>query len=153
MDTPETRQWRVDGVPVAQPRQRVTTIAGRPHNYTPTKHPVQTWKAAVAMGHSERWNGAPLEGPLRLEVRFALPRPQRLLARKWRDLMVWHSCKPDCDNLLKATKDALTGLAWRDDSQVCQCYTEKRYANTNEPPHAVISVMRVAAEAKGGDDE
>jgi len=153
MDAPETRRWRVDGVPVAQPRQRVTTIAGRPHNYTPTKHPVQAWKAAVAMGHSERWNGAPLDGPLRLEVRFALPRPQRLLARKWRDLTVWHASRPDMDNLLKATKDALSRLAWRDDAQVCQVYAEKRYANVDESPHAVISVERVVAQAAGGDDE
>jgi Holliday junction resolvase RusA-like endonuclease len=58
-------------------------------------------------------------------------------------VLVWHEKKPDLDNLLKALKDALTGLAWRDDSQVCQCYCEKRYANHDEQPHATITVKEV----------
>jgi Holliday junction resolvase RusA-like endonuclease len=137
----------VPGVPVAQPRQRHRTYQAGPRmcvaNYTPATHPVQQWKAAVASAWCDQCDAAPLEGPLRLDVEFVLPRPKRLLARRWRDLLVWHAGKPDADNLLKACKDALTALAWRDDSQVCQCYCEKRYANADEQPHATISVQEV----------
>jgi autotransporter-associated beta strand protein len=112
-------------------------------NYTPSRHPVQSWKASVALAWMDRVEGAPLEGPLQLRVEFVLPRPQRLLTRRWRELLVWHAARPDIDNLLKSAKDALTGLAWRDDSQVCQVYAEKRYANHDEQPHATIRVEEV----------
>ena len=92
---------------------------------------------------SEQIDGAPLEGPLHLSVEFVLPRPKRLLTKRWRELLVWHDKKPDCDNLLKAVKDALNNLAWRDDSQVCQVYVEKRYAAADEMPHARIEVQEV----------
>jgi len=137
----------IPGVPIAQPRQRHRTYQVGQRtctaNYTPARHPVQQWKAAVAVAWSEEVDGGPLEGPLRLEVAFVLPRPKRLLTRKWREVLAWHAARPDADNLLKAVKDSLTGLAWRDDSQVCQVYAEKRYANADEQPHATITVMEV----------
>jgi len=137
----------IPGVPIAQPRQRHRTYQVGQRtctaNYTPARHPVQQWKAAVAVAWSEEVDGAPLEGPLHLGVQFVLPRPKRLLTKRWRDLLVWHDKKPDCDNLLKAVKDALNNLAWRDDSQVCQVYVEKRYAAADEMPHAVVEVREV----------
>lgn len=36
--------------------------------------------------------------------------------------------KPDCDNIIKVICDALNGLAYHDDSQVCRVYFEKTYA-------------------------
>ena len=38
--------------------------------------------------------------------------------------------KPDCDNIAKAVCDALNGLAYKDDSQVCELKISKRYSNT-----------------------
>ena len=143
----DTITLTIPGVPIAQPRQRHRTyqVGARTctANYTPSKHPVQQWKATVAIAWSDACDHEPLNGPVRLEVLFVAPRPQRLLTRAWRHVLVWHEKKPDLDNLLKALKDALTGLAWRDDSQVCQCYCEKRYANHDEQPHATITVKEV----------
>lgn len=39
--------------------------------------------------------------------------------------------KPDCDNISKAICDALTGLIWRDDSQITDLYVSKRYAESS----------------------
>lgn len=35
--------------------------------------------------------------------------------------------KPDLDNVLKIIMDALTGIAFEDDNQICQVYMEKVY--------------------------
>ena len=36
--------------------------------------------------------------------------------------------KPDSDNIIKVICDALNGLAYHDDAQVCRVYFEKTYA-------------------------
>lgn len=41
----------------------------------------------------------------------------------------WHTKKPDLDNLIKAVKDSLTGIVYRDDGQICLETANKRYAD------------------------
>lgn len=112
----------VDVVPVAQPRQRHALVGGRVHNYVPSTHPVRTYQVVLrlAVQQEMRRQGleVPLEGPVILVARFYLPRPKRLCGRRQPDGPVPHVGRPDLDNLLKSTKDALLGLLWRDDSQV-----------------------------------
>lgn len=36
--------------------------------------------------------------------------------------------KPDVDNYLKGVKDALKGVIWKDDSQVVEVFTQKKYS-------------------------
>ena len=132
----------VPGVPVAQPRQRVTKTG---FNYTPTRHPANAWKAAVAIEWRNTTQQPPMEGPVRLSVEFVLPRtqsrPGKVPVAFWsKTQRVVHPSKPDLDNLLKAVKDALTKLAWKDDSQVWQVYATKQYAGLEDQPHATITV-------------
>ena len=131
---------RIPGVPAAQPRQRHAVIAGHLHNYTPTRHPANQWKAAVAAAWQAKTDAPPLDGPVWLSVTFVMPRPQRLLTKGKRDQTVLHDHKPDLDNLLKCLKDALKGLAWRDDSQVAQLRACKVYAAADEQPHCELYV-------------
>ncbi|HHK41746.1 MAG TPA: RusA family crossover junction endodeoxyribonuclease, partial [Planctomycetaceae bacterium] len=51
-----------------------------------------------------------------------------------------HTSRPDLDNLVKSTKDALNGLAWRDDSQVVELSAGKCYASGNELPGVEIAI-------------
>ena len=55
----------------------------------------------------------------------------------------FHSSKPDRDNLDKAVMDALKGLAWIDDSQVCQGEIQKWIAAGDEQPHALILITEL----------
>ena len=140
---------RIPTVPIAQPRQRsrvFTTRDGKTitQNYTPTRHPVNSFKADVRAAVS-RVLSAPLEGPVALRVVFVLPRPKRLIWKRREMPRVPHTSRPDLDNLVKSTKDALNGLAWRDDSQVVELSAGKCYASGNELPGVEIAIEEVSA--------
>ena len=132
-------------VPVAQPRQRHAVIGGHVRNYTPKTHPVNAYKAAVMAAAAEV--GVQLmDGPVAVDVGFYLPRPKRLMRRKDPAGPVPHTAKPDVDNLWKSTADALSGLAWRDDSQVCRTRASKWYAEKDGVPRVEIVIWPVAEE-------
>lgn len=134
----------VPAVPVAQPRQRHAVIGGHVRNYTPADHPVQAYKAAVMMAAHEA-GVKPMNGALAVDVDFYLPRPKRLMRRKDPAGPIPHTARPDVDNLWKSTADALSGLAWRDDSQVWNTTACKWYAEKDGVPRVEIEI----SEAKG----
>lgn len=70
-----------------------------------------------------------------LAVLFELPRPTSLPKR-----VTAHTKKPDLDKLARAVKDALKGIVWKDDSQVVEIFTRKRYAEASAPARALIAI-------------
>ena len=125
----ETVKLEVPGEPIAQPRARHgRTKDGKHVTYqAPKGHPVLAYKKAIGMmagvlvaGHS------PIDGPVRLWVRFCMPIPA---SYKEEDLDFQpHIKRPDVDNLVKSVMDALRGIVWVDDSQVCETSLEKWYS-------------------------
>lgn len=93
----------------------------------------KAWQLAVRGAAQQQCEGVFFDGAVRLAVVFFLPRPQSL-PRKVKH----HTKKPDCSKLLRAVEDALTGVLWKDDSQVVQLIVQKAYATSQ--PHAVIRV-------------
>lgn len=96
---------------------------------------VKDWKAVVALTAASLFD-KPLTGPVGMNVIFKLPRPKnhygtgrnkRLLKS---NAPLYHTSPPDRGKLLRSTEDALTGIAWRDDSQVCQGGVSKWYDET-----------------------
>ena len=80
----------------------------------------------------------PLSGPLQLEVTFFMPRPKRL--PKGAE-MVPHLCRPDTDNLVKSTQDALQmASVVADDSYFYLVTASKYYADYDTPSRAVIRI-------------
>ena len=136
--------FTVPGVPVAQPRQRVRIAAGNgkafAQNYTPARHPVNGFKAAVALAAAAAYQGPPLAGPLRLDVTFLLPRPGRLVWKKREMPRAWAPVKPDRDNLEKSLQDALNGQLWIDDQQIVTGNVRKLYAGGDEQPGVIVEV-------------
>jgi len=53
-----------------------------------------------------------------------------------KNALVWHQGRPDLDNMIKAVKDALTGIVYRDDGQICLEIASKKYAD--EPGIKII---------------
>ena len=98
------------------------------------------WKRQVAAAAGEAMQGAPLfEGALRLAVVFTVPRPQgHYGARGLRPSAPEHpTVRPDVTKLLRAVEDAMTGVVWRDDSQVVWQVAWKEYG---EPAHCIVTV-------------
>ena len=93
------------------------------------------WKADVREAFRRQWQGDPLSGPISLAVEFVLARPKKHFrtgrhANTLRDdAPHWHTTKPDRGKLLRAVEDALTGIAWIDDAQVCAGTVNKSYGS------------------------
>lgn len=86
----------------------------------------------------------PLSGPLELEVIFFMPRPKRLPKGQ---MEVPHTSRPDTDNLIKSTQDALQmASVVSDDSCFYRVTASKYYADYDTPARAVISII-MAEEA------
>lgn len=132
-------------IPIAQPRQRHRVVLGHgrtfSQNYTPAKHPVQDFKATIRLAASQQYEGPPLEGPLGVALVFVLPRPGRLIWKTRPMPRAWHGSKPDAENLAKSVLDALTGLIWRDDSQVSELTLRKYIASGGEQPNVVVTIL------------
>lgn len=139
--------FTVPAVPVAQPRQRhrIITASGKSfaHNYTPAKDPVNAFKATVRLAVQQVFAGTPLEGPIRMGVVFVFPRQK---AKVWKNKPMpryWHTGKPDRDNLMKSLQDALNGLLFVDDSQICAGPVDKFYAAGDEQPHVEVKIEQL----------
>lgn len=145
-----TIAFTVPSVPVAQPRQRSRVVAahGRTftQNYTPTNSPVNAFKAAVQMAASAEYKGPPLEYPICIYLTFILPRPKSITKKRGDNPRVWCAKKPDFDNLAKSVTDALTGILWRDDSQLVSVHIHKMIANAKESPCVGVTVLQAADE-------
>jgi len=84
--------------------------------------------------------------PLRLAVAFYLQRPRAHFgtgrnAERVRDTAPARPAKrPDLLKLTRAIEDALTGVLWHDDAQVCEQLLSKHYAEIGEPERVRIKV-------------
>ncbi len=133
-------EFTVPSIPVAQPRQRTAVRGGFAMNYTPTKHPVNAFKASCQQALAAVYSGAPIEGPLWVAIAFIMPRPKSMIWKTKPMPREFHTGKPDRDNLQKSVMDALNGLLWADDRQICDGTISKFIASGDEQPHVEISV-------------
>lgn len=130
--------FSVPCVPVPQPRQRHRVVRSGPKayatNYTPAKHPVNAFKAAVMLAARQEWKDEPLEGPVYLRLRFRFPLPASATVALTRRVAAGEHVpyiakkRNDGDNLEKAVWDALTGICFHDDGQISLWQGERVYA-------------------------
>jgi Holliday junction resolvase RusA-like endonuclease len=90
-----------------------------------------------------------LIGPVCMSAIFYVPRPKGHYrtgkrASELRPSAPEHpTTKPDLLKLTRAVEDALTGVVWRDDSQVVEHRLEKRYGS----PSCTVQVSDLTAES------
>jgi Holliday junction resolvase RusA-like endonuclease len=85
----------------------------------------------------------PLTGPIELTTVFFLPIPKRaakLARQQMINRVILPSIKPDASNLDYLVENALTGLVYVDDQQVCAKHVYKFYGVT---PKTVIKVRPI----------
>lgn len=130
-------QFFVQGIPAPQGSK---THVGR-GRLIESSRALAPWRRTVAHAAREHIT-RPLEGPIELHVDFHMPRP-KAWGRKRDDPMVQ---RPDLDKLLRAVDDALTGVAFRDDSQVTRLIGYKRRASHNAPTGALITIYTLTSK-------
>lgn len=96
---------------------------------------VAPWRTLVAWSAAKEWHRAPLLQAVYLQLEFVMPRPARTPKQTPPAIK-----RPDVDKLERAIFDALTGVCWKDDSQVVDAHATKRIAEIDELPgvHIVI---------------
>jgi Holliday junction resolvase RusA-like endonuclease len=69
----------------------------------------------------------PMTGPIAFTFEAVFEKPTSWSPRLQSMPNLPHVSKPDLDNIEKLLLDALNGVAWADDAQVCQVVKRKRY--------------------------
>lgn len=128
--------FTVYGVPVPKGRPRVVRLpTGRVHTFTPDR--TRAWEQTIRAQALKHRPSAPLEGPLALVLTFYFMRPASAKRRKHPHV------RPDVDNCVKAVKDALNSLMWKDDAQIVDLVALKRYG---DPPRVEIVIKELEEE-------
>lgn len=107
------------------------------------------WRHDIQAFAQKVYTGAPLEGPLQLRVVFRQVRPKghygtgrnvRLLKAT---APLYPTSKPDCTKLLRGLEDALTGIVWKDDSQIVSQSAWKLYCDEKNPRPGALIVVEI----------
>lgn len=112
----------VEGDPKGKGRPRFIRATG--HAITP---PASASYERMVQEHARAamTGSAMLQGPLRLDLVVYFARPL-----SWRGKQletVWHTSKPDWDNLGKMISDAMNGIVFKDDAQIAEAHVSKKY--------------------------
>jgi Holliday junction resolvase RusA-like endonuclease len=146
---------RIDGEPMAQGSMKAFVM---PNGHASITHSNKTklrpWRDLVAHYVKEAWGDEMVTGKVVLHCLFRLKRPKSHYGQGGKSMTLRpsappaHLTKPDLDKLVRAINDALTGVIYRDDSQVCETHASKIYAELEESTGVVIIIE--TEPAKGG---
>jgi Holliday junction resolvase RusA-like endonuclease len=133
--------FEVLGIPTAQGRPRFARMGNFVKTYDPkeSRENKNNIRAQVVTQH-------PLmiarDKPVLCHVQAYLPRPKAHYGKKGLkgSAPMMHISRPDSDNIMKAIKDALSGVCWQDDCQVCDERIIKLYG---EVPKTIITVREL----------
>lgn len=127
--------------PTPQLRPRVSSRGGYVRVYDPPK--VKNFKNLLRSLAVHQYSRPPLLGPLCVSLTFYRP-VQHSISKTERERRLSNESKPvvkpDTDNYVKATLDALNGVLWHDDAQIVKVIGEKKYS---DHPKITVSVKPV----------
>lgn len=119
-----------DFPPVAQARPRATRFGKGIRLYDPKQ--VHVYKAQLAQSAQFMYHDEPLDGPLKVTIRFFRNVQQSDSKKKQRQKaqgIIKPIVKPDLDNYVKSTLDGLNGILWVDDNRIVELNTSKNYSD------------------------
>jgi crossover junction endodeoxyribonuclease RusA len=127
----------VEGEPVTQGSMKAVGGGRLAHVSGPA---LTAWRTRIAA--AARTAGATCVGdhePVRVDCLFYLPRPKTVTR-------ALPTGRKDTDKLMRAVGDALTGVAYADDVQVCDWNVAKRYATETIPAGVWVTVTLLTAD-------
>jgi len=129
----------VEGSPVALKRHRHLRNG---HTYDPSRADKRLFLAKSIKSAPK----SPVYGPISMTLEFYVDRPKaHYRTGKYSHILkdtapTWHISRADIDNYVKLVLDALNGVYYKDDSQICHLKTIKKYS-TN--PRTVITMTGI----------
>lgn len=100
---------------------------------------LKAWETAVRFVAQEHAGTVFFTEAVSLYVAFFFQRPKSVSERKRPFL----TTKPDLSKLIRGLEDALTGVLWKDDSQVVSITSSKAYASAGQTSHAYITITEI----------
>ena len=128
-----------------KPQAQGSKVKGRYGNLREDNKELGPWRERVALAGHAAMNGLDMiEGPVSMTLLFTMYRPASTPKTRTPPAVK----KPDLDKCMRAIFDALTGICFRDDSQVVTVTASKRIAGVGETP-GVRVVVRPALQFTG----
>ena len=131
--------------PLGKGRPRAVSVGGHARVYTPTA--TADWEHFAAMEMRAQYESSgPMTGPLGCEIVAVFPRTAELLRKvkggyKYPTWRIFHSVKPDADNVAKSVLDAVekAGIIV-DDKQIATLTVSKVYCMIDEQPRVEVRI-------------
>jgi Holliday junction resolvase RusA-like endonuclease len=142
----------VPGVPVPKGSAKAFVVKGRAIVTQDNRAKQKPWASLITYTAEQYCRGmSEGNGPRSLVLTFFMPRPKshygtgKNAARVKPEAPEQHTKKPDLDKLVRCVKDALTGVAWADDSQVSNLAACKIYRG--DSPGVLVTIGNADASA------
>ena len=126
-------KFTIYGTPTAKGRPKAARRGRFVSMYTPEETKLAE-ESFIAQAIKHRPD-TPLEGPLRVLIRFYKTKPKSYPKKK-KD---WIQ-KPDIDNLIKLVLDSMNRIFFKDDSQVVSIFSSKEFSDT---PRTEVEIQKV----------
>lgn len=131
--------FTVPGQPQGKQRPRIGRVRGHARMFTPDE--TVNYENLVKVKAEQAMAGRPpIQGPCQVVLGVFLQVPASWSKKKRESALAGDICpttKPDIDNVIKALFDGMNEVVWRDDAQVVDLKTTKRYSLT---PGLVVGV-------------
>ena len=115
---------QIPGNPIAKKRPRFARRGKFVSTYNPQES--EEGKFICLMQNQIKHDPVPAGTPIALKLEFHMPYPASI-SKKKKESGLFHTKKPDLDNLIKFVKDCANGILWHDDSQVVRVEAVKQY--------------------------
>lgn len=138
-------QFTIPGPPKGKERPRVVSNGLRSTTYTPKGTVI--YENYVKIMYQQQCRDVRFEEAVRAEIIGYFAVPKSASGKKQRAMLdgsIKYTKKIDCDNLAKAILDSLNGIAYRDDSQVCELIVRKLYG---EEPKVVVRLIELTGNS------
>lgn len=134
-------RFTVHGQPVPQGSKSAIRVGARTVIVDQNRAKLKPWRAQLADAAAAAMNGRGVAvGPVGIVLDLYFQRPKAHYRRSGElreDAPEYVTTRPDGDKVARAVADALTGVVYRDDSQVAEWVIGKRYG---DPPRAMVTV-------------
>ena len=124
---------------LGDPKPQKKTKFGNGRAYDPGKK----YKDTIIWQISPYAPKQPLEGALKVDITFYMPIPKGTPKMKKKQMIagtIYHTSRPDTDNLSYPVVNAMNDLFYFDDSQIVHLHAHKLYA---EVPKIVVKLVQL----------